>query len=1415
MQKYREFYHRVGLRKLSQLESPKLIPLPTYVLPKESYYLHVPFIDKEIGPVPSDSLLRHYPKRMVIGHLMTILPDEKEAIGSPKRDRSFIPGVMEKDYRKRYRTIRPIMNRAGTLKDVNTLMILNGGFLPKLYYYPRTVASNFYSHYNVLVSCIYGLKESMGDNTRQQFIEVPLPERLLGPKKMNRLTGVPYTELQRSLLSTIDKLETLFLLEIWKLLSPKKKANVFDLLTVQQLDRVNLVFTDAGYAITINVGVLLKLAEMKDSGGEELEDGTRLFQRRFLGMLLLLQEMHTNTEHTTQHDPLKTHKEEDDDEHQGRDIDQEEGDLMDQDLDSEPDKPVDAEIIDKTLDRLDEMDELEEKQKTKQENPEEILDNQELTQDQVIVPIETTISNDRDYVSERIDRYLKSGKLSVMQAKRLRDSLEKSRNMKNPFVDKPFDEWRQIQPEETELTAEEITMGYDTPDESMKQVTLDALETKYIDNVYKKDVANAIMGLQRFGFIPEAIEQEHVVDAFNDYQVFRIKVTPVEGSPSTIPIRIPTMQPDGTFLAGGVKYRHAYQRMDVPIRKVSSDQVALTSYTSKLFVQRSSRAVSSYSLWLIKELNLKAFVEVEGKPYLTEVVYSNVFDQTAKNLPRAYTTISKEFKSFKTIKGVTCFFHYKKRHEHFGEELVKQLENKGEYTVFAKGREKYVVVNQYGECFTTDGKTYDYFGIMEELFELPLERIPTDMVEVSLYSKTIPLVFMLSYTYGIRQILGMLDAKFRLVPRGKALTLNKYETAIKFKDYTLVVSRQQPVVSMIMSGLNRYHKEIARYSFDAFDKHEVWITILENSGLKIGIIRELEFTIDGFVDPITEDLLKRMGEPTDFNRLMVRATDLLTNDSHPDEIDTEFMRFRGQERFAGIMYAEIARAVRKYRSRGVGESSRLEMNPEAVWIATQKDASVQLVEELNPIEVKKQQEFVTYSGVGGRSGESMVKSTRRFHPNDTGVISELTADSGKVGINTYFSANPNLASVRGTLGKRKEKLNGVDIVSPSMMLSFMTDTDQPQRWGFIGIQNKHLMANKMAIPSATRTFYDDIFAYRCGDLWASHVKEACTVIDVTDTLLTLQTKDGTPIKKRLGRVYGKASDKTVPHNIITDLVKGQKVEPMTVICWNDGFFNRNLLDPKKVILKVANYIYAAFTDDLDTHEDASAISELMSKGQVYDKTKPRYIKLNFEQNISGLPKIGQVVDSQETVATLDDGLGLEDEVFSEKSRSTLEMLSKSTPKAEFSGVVEDFEVFYHGDLEDMSDSLRKLAMESNKRMAIKAKELDKPVVTGQVDGFVRIDGSEVPMDTAVIKLYITSEQKSAVGDKGVFFHQLKTVYSSTMTGVNLCEEGIPIVGRFSYTSSNNRSVTSPERVGAATTVLMGMTKQLTDLYFGE
>lgn len=357
-----------------------------------------------------------------------------------------------------------------------------------------------------------------------------------------------------------------------------------------------------------------------------------------------------------------------------------------------------------------------------------------------------------------------------------------------------------------------------------------------------------------------------------------------------------------------------------------------------------------------------------------------VSDQT---LPRIYTILSHHFREFTVDGKYQIYVDYTRRLTRFTDAVVLAVETDGFVFVGMSGNDP-LVVDQNNTFYLVKNGKREILGRIEDLLGLDASKAPVEIAELQLFSRTIPVGIVLGHRMGLSELMSLLEVVPRRVPVGERLTLTDDEYALRFADESLVFNKDNQKAQLVLAGFNRYHRSIRQYNVDTFDDSEVYVNVMEDSGIRVGSVRELELTMDMFVDPITRDLLVEMNEPTTLAGLLIRSCELLMLDWHPDETDMSAMRIRGYERMAGAVYSELLKGVRRYRSRGVGSAAKVDINPEAVWMNINKDASISQIEESNPIQNLKEKELVTYMGTGGRGTRSMVKHTRAFHKNDLG-----------------------------------------------------------------------------------------------------------------------------------------------------------------------------------------------------------------------------------------------------------------------------------------------------------------------------------------------------------------------------------------------------------------------------------------------
>jgi len=346
-----------------------------------------------------------------------------------------------------------------------------------------------------------------------------------------------------------------------------------------------------------------------------------------------------------------------------------------------------------------------------------------------------------------------------------------------------------------------------------------------------------------------------------------------------------------------------------------------------------------------------------------------------------------------------------------------------------------------------------------------------------------------------------------------------------------------------------------------------------------------------------------------------------------------------------------------------------------------------------------------------------------------------------------------------------------------------------------------------------RTGYEEIIAHRSGPTFAVTAKKPGEVIAMNSKGMVVRYEDGKEVGIELGRKFGNASGMVVPHDIISDLKIGDKFIVGDAIAYNSGFFERDLFNPKRVIFKNATLVWAAILESSGTMEDASIISPRMAEKLSSRVSESRTIVLTCDQYVSQLVQIGDKLEFDSVLCLIQNEATGSSGLFSAANVETLKALQANSPKARVKGVVDSVEVYYHCDLGELSDSLKLLAKQSNERLKKKFEASRQAVFTGQVDGGYRIKGEPLAEGSVAIKIMITSEIGTGVGDKIVVANQMKSVVSGVMEGEYMTEDRQPIDLHFGAESFDKRVVNSPYKIGLQTTVQYVVSQKAQQMYF--
>lgn len=368
---------------------------------------------------------------------------------------------------------------------------------------------------------------------------------------------------------------------------------------------------------------------------------------------------------------------------------------------------------------------------------------------------------------------------------------------------------------------------------------------------------------------------------------------------------------------------------------------------------------------------------------------------------------------------------------------------------------------------------------------------------------------------------------------------------------------------------------------------------------------------------------------------------------------------------------------------------------------------------------------------------------------------------------------------------------------------------------FITTQHSHTIASDGYKQPIIRTGYEFVVGRRNSKMFCTAAEEDGIVESISDSGLVIKYQNGEKDGIPLGRQYGKAEGTVYPHDLIATVKQGDKFKKGDILAYNTKFFEPDFKNPKEVVLKAASTADVVFIEEPSTHEDSTTISPSLSGHLSTEVSKIKSYVVRFGQNIHELKKPGSMVDPKDILMVIEDEISASSGQFSEKSLETLKRLSNISPRAGVSGKIEKIEVFYHGEKEDMTETLKAIADKSDRDLAQSSKAIGEKPVTGRVTSEYRVSGKPLELDTAEIKIYLSIKANTGVGDKLIFGHQMKCTIAEVHSGQVYTDHGKPIDAIFAYRSLAAREVNSATTIGTAATYLELVTDEVIKTFEGK
>lgn len=552
---YPFYTRRFTLFKRNYLESPILHDLSLLTVPKFSTYHYMELNGLSNGPRYADPLLMAAPGRKFIVHMTTLHKPESTPIKIPGANIQ----MSVTEYRRTNRMVRPIVDTRPVENDDRGLLIYNYAMLATTWRYPANFRADYFKWANIYRTLCNNLATVVQSSTRNQYIDMPLPDRIPSLAKLREYSRTKSTESMKYLREPGDF--TLADLFVW--CGEKRENSFLAMIDEAHYSKVNFILIKNNGWVVLNLGWLNALRE---SGAYP----PRLLEVKLLMMMNKIATIANSYVAVPEHpmDDTDVIEELDDDEAARKEDDSAKAhadDLADvlssgfvDDLDTDGGLLDDVAELTKTEKELEALDIARETAQMDYIDDEINPDTQRFNVDGFIHG-----SGEEKGIVAKADELLERNNITPAAYKRLLRISERYDSLPDPYGgDKLLKDAQVLDEEDFVLQPEEFIDTNVVMDKAMQVSRVDTYQRRYIKDVYKKDLMAAITAMQKF---PVAITDYKVIDksdAMSNIEEHVIKVVPAVGESSVLRIPVFKIDDDGTFLYSGTRYKMRMQRSD-------------------------------------------------------------------------------------------------------------------------------------------------------------------------------------------------------------------------------------------------------------------------------------------------------------------------------------------------------------------------------------------------------------------------------------------------------------------------------------------------------------------------------------------------------------------------------------------------------------------------------------------------------------------------------------------------------------------------------------------------------------------------------------------------------------------------------------------------------------------------------------
>ena len=291
----------------------------------------------------------------------------------------------------------------------------------------------------------------------------------------------------------------------------------------------------------------------------------------------------------------------------------------------------------------------------------------------------------------------------------------------------------------------------------------------------------------------------------------------------------------------------------------------------------------------------------------------------------------------------------------------------------------------------------------------------------------------------------------------------------------------------------------------------------------------------------------------------------------------------------------------------------------------------------------------------------------------------------------------------------------------------------------------------------------------------------------------------------------------------TDLKKGSKVKKGKIVAYDKLSFNPNNGANNDLEYNIGPLVKCAMLDTDEGFEDSAIISDALSEALSSDMVVKKEVNLPKTTNVYKLLEPGTPIQEGDTLMIMQSPFDEEDANALLKTLvddpEEISNLGRIHINSKVTGVLQDIEIYRTVELDELSDSLKKICKKYESKVKAKKSVLNKyGIIDPSIGSDYKLDATgklKGAADGVQIVFYLKYTDKMSVGDKLVYWSAnkgvVKGIFPKGKEPYFLSEPNEKLHTLVSISAINGRMVASIQNVGITQYLLVEATKKAKDM----